>query len=1436
MIRNSHPERVTETNTIISSVARVLEKESFQAEVSSMTDSRLIAHLRGQLEDFRSVATEVTSEMVRDPNILLRSTFEMVERRLTDVDPSVDALEDFLRFSRRDWRNNKEWIGPEWNNLYGRLLEQVEELSSDKASFIILTMRSQVADLLTTLSRPEQTVENIFDQVQTLLEKLGMEEAYSANQSSDLLRQKYRMILSSVTCEQCGYTEPDPHVSEWICPACGTSYDLMALQSLSNTMSLQKLVMLSILNQRNIVRSRGDIAFVKDLFTPRNEVIQRFHQFVSGDRPFLLLTGQAGIGKTWTAVDLGRTYFENQGLVFFFSLRYGFETLFGQTFGGNYNVGVEALKQVLPQLKQPLMLILDGWDEVTNVNDKQLLMGNFLLMHARSWPNIRVILTSRSFDWYNDRTIGFDSRQEFDRYSQTPVHLDRFKSNQLRLAAQQYQLPEPKLFHPLLQDLISFPIWLRLVSEYAKEEQVNQYNPSVKLLTKFFCRMGLEIPPGRDLQTIRNYELFGQVITQLVHLGIPLNGAEASQDEQGRLQRLWESWMPEMRHWLRTLPEGQLATVEQRNYIYQLQSVGVLDGVVKDRKFQITLTHPIFGYLGLAVHHSWVFGSASNEEQTSFAQLMTSLPPADKQMVEELAFQYDPTAHQPLTVPGPIVDQEPSPQKEIGLTDLRNALAELVEISGNNYSILVLKLAQRLAVNPEKVVELVEQFILKQKIRARIDDRGTWSSDDDLVILQPNWDIENEEWENVQEGIEEAYSDYTDAMKMFIERLNLPSDARDAREMLSRTYQHYKEAMAEYENWFEHLRTLSFWSDLQDRLSHVREQHQQIYDRVQDTHEKLDQQYQEKENEFDESKEEIKETRWEEIQDKLQRFQQRVSQELDELRTLLDSQDKSTSGVAEVEQKLTQVENHLEQWVDALERVDVNAYSSLKPTMAVKQQKRIVERRKKTIKEFWDRLGEHKDQSEHERKKEELLRRVKELKGEKTNESLREALELLTELLSLEMTNAERSNIKAQQIELTESLDNLNTEDYHGIPVASGDCKALQELEELIGKPIPHYDTSDENKRRGRQEVAWDDFGFETKDNRVVILGLHKQKLTHLPSSVTNMTKLRKLFLGNNSISELPASLCQLEELVHLTLNDNDLSEYPSCLGGLRFLDKLDLSYNSLKVIPPTIENLAYLEHLDISYNEVETLPDSFGELVELEKLELTENRIERLPTSFCRLRNLEELGLGYNQLEELPTDFGNLQKLKILELRSNELGELPASFVELTNLSYLDLNDNSLSTLPDDFGDLGNLKTLWLNNNKLNELPSSVSHLLNLEYLYLRENHLTGLPDSIGELEKLKELMLYGNELEELPLSVGDLSSLESLNLSNNKLTNLPESVGKLRSLKDLELKNNSLRNLPDSLAKLSNLKNLEIRGNGLHSLPNPAKKLEEGGCRVQF
>jgi hypothetical protein len=145
---------------------------------------------------------------------------------------------------------------------------------------------------------------------------------------------------------------------------------------------------------------------------------------------------------------------------------------------------------------------------------------------------------------------------------------------------------------------------------------------------------------------------------------------------------------------------------------------------------------------------------------------------------------------------------------------------------------------------------------------------------------------------------------------------------------------------------------------------------------------------------------------------------------------------------------------------------------------------------------------------------------------------------------------------------------------YQGNPLFSSELQVMQELEKILGCPIPVVAVN-----------HWRTFGFEVHNNHVIKLSIHKMGLSDLPESIEKLNHLQELYLGHNKLTQLPEGIGNLHDLRTLVLDHNEITGVPDTLGNLQKLHTLDLSNNKLKTLPIGFYTMKSLRMVDIGGN-----------------------------------------------------------------------------------------------------------------------------------------------------------------------------------------------------------------------------------------------------------
>ncbi|GFP79546.1 LRR receptor-like serine/threonine-protein kinase fls2 [Phtheirospermum japonicum] len=318
-------------------------------------------------------------------------------------------------------------------------------------------------------------------------------------------------------------------------------------------------------------------------------------------------------------------------------------------------------------------------------------------------------------------------------------------------------------------------------------------------------------------------------------------------------------------------------------------------------------------------------------------------------------------------------------------------------------------------------------------------------------------------------------------------------------------------------------------------------------------------------------------------------------------------------------------------------------------------------------------------------------------------------------------------------------------------------------------------------------------------------LALERNKLKTLPSSIWQLSKLKKLDVSSNSLEGTitEAKLTKLHNLKLLDLSFNsltldinpdwtppfqlDLIGLAGCNMGPSFplwLRKqsnfwwLDLSSNGISGdVPNWLWSLSSgIDYLNISHNEFSGTMNDYSRTISM--IDVSFNKFSgHIPllhpsTSIFQLSQNMFSG-SISSLCPMPRS-----RLWLLDLSDNRLeGELPNCWQNMTRLYVLNLSNNNFSgEIPHALGSLLNLYALQLDNNNLSgELPSTLNKPKHLQLIDVGGNKLTGnIPTWIdASHEHMAYLIFRNNRFEgSIPPQICSLTQIQVLDLSGNHIS----------------------------------------------------------------
>ncbi len=120
----------------------------------------------------------------------------------------------------------------------------------------------------------------------------------------------------------------------------------------------------------------------------------------------------------------------------------------------------------------------------------------------------------------------------------------------------------------------------------------------------------------------------------------------------------------------------------------------------------------------------------------------------------------------------------------------------------------------------------------------------------------------------------------------------------------------------------------------------------------------------------------------------------------------------------------------------------------------------------------------------------------------------------------------------------------------------------------------------------------------------VYSITFEKEKLDSVPHELMKFTNLKNLYLGKNKLSTLPVSFSQLSKLEILNLEKNNFTDFPIVICDLPELKQLILNRNNLTVLPYSIGKLTKLEFLDIWSTPIANFPEIFLTMKSLKSID----------------------------------------------------------------------------------------------------------------------------------------------------------------------------------------------------------------------------------------
>ena len=254
----------------------------------------------------------------------------------------------------------------------------------------------------------------------------------------------------------------------------------------------------------------------------------------------------------------------------------------------------------------------------------------------------------------------------------------------------------------------------------------------------------------------------------------------------------------------------------------------------------------------------------------------------------------------------------------------------------------------------------------------------------------------------------------------------------------------------------------------------------------------------------------------------------------------------------------------------------------------------------------------------------------------------------------------------------------------------------------------------------------------------LVELNLKAAELTAAQlARLTELTGLRRLYLGPNYLNLDLTALPVLPELESLTIPARDVSNLEA-LAAYTNLRYLDLPFAEVRDLSPLL-GLMKLEYLNLSGSPVEDW-SGVGALSSLQFLNASFTGLSSLE-HFHSLSSLDELNVASNPIVSLE-GIESLGNLRVLNISDTQLTNLDLA-ANIPNLEELNAGQIGLTSVQGIQG-APSLKRLSLWRNQLTT-TEGIRQLPALKYLDLTENSLVAIP-GLAELPAIKEIYLFEN------------------------------------------------------------------------------------------
>ncbi len=352
---------------------------------------------------------------------------------------------------------------------------------------------------------------------------------YNENKQKQLIKQNYFNIdiIPEIICESCGnhsgiYLDEVKDQMVWQCERCNAKHmiaindkhrkrsDTIEIDEDTRLIEFNKFDYLFKLSRINIIlsnfKSRNSWKFTKKYYVKREEfsgvIIDYLSSIKKGINRFIfVLTGEAGVGKTWLMGKLSYQYhFELNHIVYYINLNRGLEISWEEIFNREIKYA-DTIVNVARSLDKPIIFIFDGFDEIVEKNKNKFLKFIYKYFYNKGAINIALIIVSRITDWKTSQSvIHHKSWLKNSIYNVDPTEnnniisyiLNEFNQDEINEAIERYKLPKLDNWHISLKKYAIYPYWYIPISDRYKKLGYLPEAFDYYLVKRYRKRMGID--------------------------------------------------------------------------------------------------------------------------------------------------------------------------------------------------------------------------------------------------------------------------------------------------------------------------------------------------------------------------------------------------------------------------------------------------------------------------------------------------------------------------------------------------------------------------------------------------------------------------------------------------------------------------------------------------------------------------------------------------------------------------------------------------------------------------------------------------------------------------------------------------------------------------------------------------------------------------------